>query len=381
MKPAVKEPTSYNAGLKDPQQREHWLRGDAEERQRIKDFDAYDVVPYAEAEQSGEYIGHILRVIRIKEVTEHGVVLEREYKVRYAYDESRDPNDGEVEHFAAVLRTQTSRLLNLKAATLGRRVLRGDLVSAFLHVLADKPFYTRFPKGHPEEFDVHGRRQAMRWRKLLYGKGNASRGLWHDMAAFLLSIGFVQQNDVDQCLFVHSERSIDLGLYVDDIEAAANNEQLEWLKEQFQKRYEIKWIGYNSKNCPESSEKSKTFVGIRTEIDHVSKTMTQDQTQLIRKAAERFNWDKRTRYAPPVANSAFPAVQDGKTVNPELQKRYRSKVGFLAHIAVQTRPDIMQHAVKAGRRLNDPVPECEQVLASTSMHPLLIGHLAFDILK
>ena len=30
----------------------------------------------------------------------------------------------------------------------------------------------------------------MRWRKLLYGKGNASRGLWHDMAAFLISSRF-----------------------------------------------------------------------------------------------------------------------------------------------------------------------------------------------
>ena len=78
------------------------------------------------------------------------------------------------------MRTQTSRLLNLKACKLRRKVLRGDLVSAFLHVVADKPFYTRFPKGHPEEF-IDGVRQAMKWKKLLYGKGTASRGLWHDL--------------------------------------------------------------------------------------------------------------------------------------------------------------------------------------------------------
>ena len=105
-------------------------------------------------------------IIRIKEVTEHGAVIEREYKVRYAYDESRDPNKSEVEHFA----------------TKGRRVLRGDLVSAFLHVLADEPFYTRFPKEHPDGF-CNVVRQAMKRRKLLYGKGNASRGLWHDGSA------------------------------------------------------------------------------------------------------------------------------------------------------------------------------------------------------
>ena len=357
---SVKEPGSYDAGLKDPQQRKHWIDGDGVERKRLIDFDAYTSVPYAEAEATGEYIGHILRIIRIKEVTEHGAVIEREYKVRYAYDESRDPNKSEVEHFAAVLRSQTSRLLNLKACNKGRRVLRGDLVSAFLHVLADEPFYTRFPKGHPDEF-LNGVRQAMKWRKLLYGKGNASRGLWHDMAAYLISLGFTQQLAVDQCLFVHKERQIDFGLYVDDIEASADDEQLDWLRARFEERYEIKWLGFNSKNDSESSEKSKTFVGIRTEIDHVNKIVTQDQTQLIRKAAVRFGWDEhRKRFSPPVHNEPFPKLEEGKTAEAKLHKRFRSKTGFLAHVAVQTRPDILEHAVRAARRLNDPVPECEK---------------------
>ena len=44
-----------------------------------------------------------------------------------------------------------------------------------------------------------------------------------------------------------------------------------------------------------------------------------------------------------------------KTWLKELQ--YRSKVGLIAHVAVQTRVDIMEHAVKAARRLNDPVQQ------------------------
>jgi hypothetical protein len=57
----VKEPGSCDAGLKDPQQRQHWIDGDGVERKRIIGFSI------AEAEQTGEYIGHILRNIRIKE--------------------------------------------------------------------------------------------------------------------------------------------------------------------------------------------------------------------------------------------------------------------------------------------------------------------------
>ena len=50
---------------------------------------------------------------------------------------------------------------------------------------------------------------------------------------------------VDQCLFVHKERQIDFGLYVDDIEASADDEQLQWLKDRFAERYEIKWLGFS----------------------------------------------------------------------------------------------------------------------------------------
>jgi hypothetical protein len=97
------------------------------------------------------------------------------------------------------------------------------------------------------------------------------QGSLDDMAA--------QELAVDQCLFVHKERQLYFGLYVDDVEASADDEQLQWLQDRFEERYEIKWLGFNS------SEKSKKFVGIRTEIDHVNKIVTQDQTQFIRKAA------------------------------------------------------------------------------------------------
>ena len=73
--------------------------------------------------------------------------------------------------------------------------------------------------------------------------------------------------------------------------ASASQENLEWLKAQVAGRYLIKFQGYNSKDCEESTEKSKTYVGVRTEIDHASKAVTQDQTALILKAASKFKWD------------------------------------------------------------------------------------------
>ena len=44
---------------------------------------------------------------------------------------------------------------------------------------------------------------------------------------------------------------------------------------------------------------------------------------------------------------------------PKFRKRHRSKVGLLAHVALCSRPDVAFNSVKAARRLNDPMAECE----------------------
>jgi hypothetical protein len=164
------------------------------ERNRIKDFEAYTQVPYSEAENSGEYIGQILvstsghLIIRIKEVTEHGAVIERESKVRCACDESRDPNEINV------------TIVELEACNKGKEACPPRIFScnggqAILHSVSKRA----------SRCVCDGVRQAIKWRKLLYGKVNAPRGLWHDIAAYLLSLGFTQEVSVDQCLFVHKD--------------------------------------------------------------------------------------------------------------------------------------------------------------------------------
>ena len=252
--------------------------------------------------------------------------------------------------------------------------------------MADKPFYTQFPKGHPDGF-CNGVRQATAWRKLLHGKGSASSGLWHDIAAYLLSLGFTPEVSVGQCLFVHKERQIDFGLYVGDIEAPADDDQLQWLKDRFAGRYEIKWLGFNSKNCEESSEKSSTFVGIRTEIDHLNKIVTQDQTQLIRKAAaERFGWDEhRKRFAPQVHNEPFLKLEEGKTAEAKFHKAVQIKTVFLARRSANASTRFGACRVRAARRLNDPVPECEKYVDEalpflfSTMDQQLVFHCTQDL--
>ena len=58
---------------------------------------------------------------------------------------------------------------------------------------------------------------------------------------------------------------------------------VQWLRgryglvsEQFNERYEIKWLGTKDKHDPDSTEVSKHYVGVRTEADLTTKIMTQN---------------------------------------------------------------------------------------------------------
>ena len=322
-----------------------WRVADNVEFERMKDFEAFNEVAESDVRAQGHKIGHLLRVLRVKP---------DELRVRWAYDEARAGGDPDVETYASVLRLQTSRLLNMKACNKGQRVLRGDMTSAFLHVVAKEVFYTFYPPKHP----LAGTGKVMQWVKLLYGKGSAPRGLRQDVKSTLLALGFEEQTGVDECLYVHEQRGIDFGCFVDDVEATASNKQLEWLKRQFALRYEIKWLGYTEKNCAESSEKSKTYVGIRSEIDPVRKILTQDQTELIRKMASGEEFDaSRPRYSPP-SDRVFRQLRVGEKVEAKFHRQYRRRVGMLSHLAMCTGVDVAFAAVCAARRLNDPVPEC-----------------------
>jgi hypothetical protein len=112
-------------------------------------------------------------------------------------------------------------------------------------------------------------------------------------------------------LFVHKERQIDFGL----LSTIPKRQQMTSADGGCKSNLKnvTKLNGFNSKNDSESSENSKTFVGIRTVSDHVNRIVTQDQTQLIKKSAVRFGWDEhRKRFSPPVHTSRFRKLEAAK---------------------------------------------------------------------
>jgi hypothetical protein len=193
---------------------------------------------------------------------------------------------------------------------------------------------------------------CMQWHKLLYGKGTAPRGLRDDIRCALLALGFVEAES-DTCLYINKDRDIDIGVYVDDLEIVGSDESLEWVKRRLSERYEIKFLGNNDTT---SGEKGKTFVGVRSEINRDTQVLTLDQEALITKGVEKFgfvNCRTRTTPADPTELDLLPV---DAAVDVQYQKLYRSKVGFIMHVAMISRPDIAFCAIKAARVMARPPP-------------------------
>jgi len=75
----INTPKSWEKALKSDH-RDSWLKADAEEDQRMKDFGAYTPILISEVKRKSLEIGHLLRVLRVKP---------DEFKVRWVYDEAR----------------------------------------------------------------------------------------------------------------------------------------------------------------------------------------------------------------------------------------------------------------------------------------------------
>ena len=120
-------------------------------------------------------------------------------------------------------------------------------------------------------------------------------------------------------------------------------------------------------------------------------TLTKSSHKIKRNSCEKQRRDlggdeHRKRFSPPVHNEPFPKLDEGTKTEAKLHKRFRSKTGFWRMWPLKhARTYLIEHAVRAARRLIDPVSECEkyedevlQFLFST-MDQQLVFHCKQDL--
>jgi len=211
-----------------------------------------------------------------------------------------------------------------------------DVKTAFLHGELEEDIYMQQPKG----FAIHGKKnQVCKLKKSLYGLKQALRQWYKKFDNFICSSGYTRCQ-VDHCCYVkHFDNSyIILLLYVDDMLIAGSSiEEIDKLKQQLSKQFEMKDLGA-----------AKQILGMRIIRDKDKGILKLSQTEYVKKVLSRFSMDNAKPVSTPLGNH-FKLSKD-QSPKTELECGYMDKIpyasviGSLMYAMVCTRPDIA-HAV------------------------------------
>jgi len=204
----------------------------------------------------------------------------------------------------------------------------------------------------------------------LYGLKQAARD-WNTLIKLeLLKWGF-EQSLADPCLFVHKTKGITLLVYVDDMLAAAdNNEALHWFYEKLNSRFKAKDLKEVTK-----------ILGARVTRDRKHRTLYLDQEQYITNVLDKFGIttaQHKSRSIPASDYTHFrPAADTDKRIN---VAEYQQGIGSLMYASVFTRPDIAFVMGKLSQYMSEPaehhghaLKDLMRYLKSTASQKLRFG--------
>lgn len=164
---------------------------------------------------------------------------------------AREFNDGvDPNLFAATPPIEALRYILSKAATRGENkncVMLNDVSRAFFNAKVTREVYVRLP---PEDVLPGEESMIGRLNLCLYGTRDAAMEWQECVAESLTSIGF-RRSPAFPSLHFHPEMGLSTLVQGDDYASVGDKQQLQWLKGELEKRFEIKTdiIGHNDAEC------------------------------------------------------------------------------------------------------------------------------------
>ena len=124
-----------------------------------------------------------------------------------------------------------------------------DVSRAFFHAKAGREVYVQLVDDDKQPGDED---KCGLLNYSMYGTRDAAQNWASEYAEMLVPVGFTQ-GKASPCVFYHKEKCIRTFVHGDDYVSTAMPKQLEWLKEQLEKRYTIKtqWLGPGEKQSKE----------------------------------------------------------------------------------------------------------------------------------
>lgn len=242
--------------------------------------------------------------------------------------------------FAPVATQPTFRILLTVAGYKRMTVRHLDVKSAYLHGQLQEEIYMQQPKG----FTVRGKEHLVcRLHRCLYGLKQGAK-VWNDtISAILGELGF-EQGRSDACLFTKKLESGELVyvlIYVDDmIVASVSEAEVDKVEKLLKKRISLSSLGEVSH-----------FLGIRVTKDKDG-FYALDQQTYVAKVASRFKLDKAKGSKVPMDVGYYRSREGSKLLSSNSD--YRSLVGALLYVAVNTRPDVAACVSILSRKISEP---------------------------
>ena len=263
--------------------------------------------------------------------------LVRKLKARFCCRGDRQIKDVDYfETFAPVVSWTTVRLLLVLSAELDLATRQVDYTAAFVHAPIDKPpgwdtmspleqeragVYVEMARGFREEGEV------LKLKKSLYGLKQAPRNFFHHLKDNLEQIGFVQQVDIDPCLFI-SPKVICL-VYVDDtLLYARNKEDIDEV---------IRRLQDERKMSLEAEDEVAGFLGVHIKRDPTTGEVTLTQEGLTKRIISALGCDDLPGVDTP-ADDVLGKDEDGEPANCTFN--YASVIGMLWYLYGHSRPDL-----------------------------------------
>lgn len=251
--------------------------------------------------------------------------------------------------FAPTVRMDTLRLFLAVVAAEDLECSQYDIKNAFTESHLKEEIYLEPPKGISIK-------KGRVWKALrsLYGLKQAARDWNRLIKKELVRWGFVQSL-ADPCMFMHSENSVKLLVYVDDIVAAAKKQgELNWFYAKLSERFSAKNLGEINK-----------ILGARVTRDRKSRTLEIDQEQYLESVLDKFGITQETHKPKAVPSVGYenlrPANDNDERIN---VNEYQQAIGSTMYAMIFTRPDITFILGKLSQFMSDPAKHHGHVLKS-----------------
>lgn len=245
------------------------------------------------------------------------------YKARLvACGYSQIPNVDFKETYAPVASTTLVRIILSLAAANKMKIAHLDIKTAFLYGDLHETIHMHYPSGYPNPNGFY-----CKLKKSLYGLKQAPR-MWNSKFDSMLKKFNLNQSMIEKCLYYNDDKSLLIGLYVDDGLLAYTCEK------QFNDL-----ITYLKNNFEITVDDCAKYLGIEIERKHDGIFI--HQSEYIDKLLKRFKMHEANPASTPSDNAKIMA-DSSSDISESIP--FKELVGSLIYLVTCTRPD-MAHAV------------------------------------